>query len=108
MKFLKKMIIIFTILIAALAIGTYLFMQGKQFGGLPSGKRLERILKSASQPVKYTEDTTLVVSASIGISFYRIDNQANIKELLTQADNAMYEAKKKGKNCFSIYQETPY
>jgi len=69
---------------------------------------IERILKSASQPVKYTEDTTLVVSASIGISFYRIDNQANIKELLTQADNAMYEAKKKGKNCFSIYQETPY
>lgn len=69
---------------------------------------IERILKSASQPVKYAEDTTLVVSASIGISFYRIDNQANIKELLTQADNAMYEAKKKGKNCFSIYQETPY
>ena len=46
MKFLKKMIIIFTILIAAIAIGTYLFMQGKQFGELPSGKRLERILKS--------------------------------------------------------------
>jgi hypothetical protein len=46
MKFLKKMIITFTILIAAIAIGTYLFMQGKQFGELPSGKRLERILKS--------------------------------------------------------------
>ncbi len=40
------MIITFTILIAAIATGTYLFMQGKQFGELPSGKRLERILKS--------------------------------------------------------------
>jgi diguanylate cyclase (GGDEF)-like protein/PAS domain S-box-containing protein len=69
---------------------------------------ITRILKSASQPVEYTKDTTLVVSASIGISFYRIDNQVNIKDLLTQADNAMYEAKKKGKNCFSIYRETPH
>ena len=40
------MIITFTILIAAIAIGAYLFMQGKQFGKTPSGKRLERILKS--------------------------------------------------------------
>jgi diguanylate cyclase (GGDEF)-like protein/PAS domain S-box-containing protein len=69
---------------------------------------ITRILHLASQPVKYTEDITLIVSASIGISFYGIDNQVDTKILLTQADNAMYEAKKKGKNCFSIYQETPY
>ena len=46
MKFLKKMILTLVILIATLAIGTYIFMQGKQFGKTPSGKRLERILKS--------------------------------------------------------------
>ena len=46
MKFLKKMILTLVILIATLAIGTYIFMQGKQFGKIPSGKRLERILKS--------------------------------------------------------------
>lgn len=46
MKFLKKMIFTFILLIATLAIGTYVFMQGKQFGKAPSGKRLERILKS--------------------------------------------------------------
>jgi hypothetical protein len=46
MKLLKKMILTLVILIATLAIGTYIFMQGKQFGKIPSGKRLERILKS--------------------------------------------------------------
>ena len=46
MKFLKKMVLTLVILIATLAIGTYIFMQGKQFGKTPSGKRLERILKS--------------------------------------------------------------
>ena len=46
MKFLKKMILTLVILIATLSIGTYIFMQGKQFGKAPSGKRLERILKS--------------------------------------------------------------
>ena len=46
MKFLKKMILTLVILIATLSIGTYIFMQGKQFGKMPSGKRLERILKS--------------------------------------------------------------
>ena len=43
MKFLKKMILTLVILIATLSIGTYIFMQGKQFGKAPSGKRLERI-----------------------------------------------------------------
>jgi hypothetical protein len=46
MKLLKKMILTLVILIATLAISTYFFMQGKQFGKQPSGKRLERILKS--------------------------------------------------------------
>lgn len=46
MKFLKKMVLTLVILIATLSISTYFFMQGKQFGKQPSGKRLERILKS--------------------------------------------------------------
>lgn len=46
MQFLKKMIVTISLLIAVIAIGTYVFMQGKQFGKQPSGKRLERILKS--------------------------------------------------------------
>ena len=72
MKFLKKMIIIFTILIAAIAIGTYLFMQGKQFGELPSGKRLERILKSPHyKNGKFqngnVENYVLIMSLAIGL-----------------------------------------
>lgn len=46
MKLLKKMTLSIIILIAILAVITYFFMQGKQFGQQPSGLRLERIKKS--------------------------------------------------------------
>ena len=46
MKLLKKMTLSIIILITILAVSTYFFMQGKQFGQQPSGQRLERIKKS--------------------------------------------------------------
>jgi diguanylate cyclase (GGDEF)-like protein len=65
---------------------------------------IERILELANTPVQYGKDTTLQVSASIGISFYCTENQVSIGQLINQADNAMYEAKRKGKNCFCIFE----
>jgi len=70
----------------------------------PYEKMIERILELSNKPVKYGEDTKLKVSASIGISFYSSDNQVSIGQLINQADNAMYEAKRKGKNCFCIFE----
>jgi diguanylate cyclase (GGDEF)-like protein/PAS domain S-box-containing protein len=67
-------------------------------------KMIKRILELANTPVQYDKDTTLQVSASIGISFYCLDNQVFIAELINQADNAMYEAKRKGKNCFLLFE----
>lgn len=47
-------------------------------------------------------DEKVVISASIGITIYPADS-ADIEELLKQADQAMYEAKKQGRNRFSYY-----
>ncbi len=71
----------------------------------PYKMMLERLLKNANRPVKYTQEIELKVSASIGISFYCENNEVDINLLQEQADQAMYEAKKRGKNRFSIYGE---
>lgn len=66
---------------------------------------INRLLQIASTPIKYGDKIELKVSASIGISFYSLTNQVTIKELIAQADKAMYDAKNKGKNCFSVYRQ---
>ncbi|MDX9744196.1 MAG: diguanylate cyclase [Arcobacteraceae bacterium] len=71
----------------------------------PYEKMIERILELANTPVQYGKDTTFQVSASVGISFYCTENQVSIGQLINQADNAMYEAKRKGKNCFCIFEK---
>lgn len=44
------------------------------------------------------------ISSSVGISFYPEDSKS-LRDLLHFADNAMYEAKKSGKNNYCFYQE---
>ncbi len=59
---------------------------------------LERILESLAQP--YTiNDLSLSISASIGFSVYPKDN-ADLDTLMRHADQAMYQAKITGRNCF--------
>ncbi|MGR9013698.1 MAG: EAL domain-containing protein [Gammaproteobacteria bacterium] len=72
---------------------------------------LHRLLQVISEPVAIGSQT-VSVSASIGISIFPedcmdesvpIDDNTDPDTLLRQADQAMYQAKQDGKNCFHIY-----
>ena len=62
---------------------------------------LERLLLAASKPIKIGE-MVLHVSASIGVSFYPQDGK-NAGILMRHADQAMYQAKQSGKNCYHLF-----
>ncbi|WP_394233489.1 diguanylate cyclase domain-containing protein [Niallia oryzisoli] len=66
-------------------------------------KLVETILSEINQPFIINQQDILV-STSIGIAFYNNDGDA-IDKLIKKADIAMYQAKLKGKNTFSIYKE---
>jgi diguanylate cyclase (GGDEF)-like protein/PAS domain S-box-containing protein len=62
---------------------------------------LERLLLAASEPITIG-DIVLHVSASIGVSVYPQDGtDADI--LMRHADQAMYQAKQSGKNCYHLF-----
>ena len=61
---------------------------------------LQRIIKGVSEPIAVFE-TTAIVSASIGITFFPNDN--NVDKLLHHADQAMYQAKQGGKNRYAFF-----
>lgn len=63
----------------------------------------KRILDRMKEPI-IIESSEIVMSVSIGISRYPNDSKDK-KELLRQADIAMYHAKKVGKNCIRSYSE---
>jgi len=61
----------------------------------------QKIIQALNQP--YTSgDETIRLSASIGIAFYPND-AVTIKELLFNAERAMYDAKNAGRNCFNYF-----
>ncbi|MDO9268899.1 MAG: EAL domain-containing protein [Methylobacter sp.] len=62
---------------------------------------LHRLLQVISEPVSL-KNQAVSVSASIGISIFPEDN-TDPDTLLRHADQAMYQAKQEGKNCFHIY-----
>ncbi|MEG3767344.1 EAL domain-containing protein [Alteromonas sp. 14N.309.X.WAT.G.H12] len=62
---------------------------------------LNGLLKAASEPV--TIDTyTIQLSASIGVALYPKDH-TDADQLIRYADQAMYLAKQKGKNCYHLF-----
>ena len=69
--------------------------------GLPI---IERLLAAASEPVTF-EGACLSVSASIGVTFFPLAQLADADALLRQADQAMYQAKKQGKNRYCIFED---
>jgi diguanylate cyclase (GGDEF)-like protein/PAS domain S-box-containing protein len=60
----------------------------------------EKLLSVITEPIILDNHTT-TVSASIGISIYPINSQ-NSEDLIKQADLAMYEAKRLGKNRYEF------
>lgn len=63
---------------------------------------ISRQLDAISRPHILSTGEQVKVSASIGISLYPVDDVEPDK-LLRHADMAMYESKKKGKNCYSFF-----
>ena len=73
---------------------------------------LERLLAAAAQEVECCADTSLRVSASLGVVFYPQggaagDEQLDAEQLLRQADQAMYQAKLQGRNRYVIFDGNP-
>lgn len=68
-----------------------------------AGKVCEKIMQSFSEPIQVKE-YKLNMTLSIGISIYPND-ALDYQTLLKNADIAMYQAKKSGKNTFRYYQE---
>jgi diguanylate cyclase (GGDEF)-like protein len=63
---------------------------------------LQRLLIAAAEPVIYKQ-SLLQVSASLGVTQYpqAVDVDADL--LMRQADQAMYQAKLSGKNCYHLF-----
>lgn len=64
---------------------------------------IQRLLEAASKPIEIG-GYTLSVSASIGVTFYPQDTEADAETLLRQADRAMYQVKQSGKNHYKIFE----
>ena len=65
---------------------------------------IQKVQKNIKKPL-ISKSQEFNVGASIGISIYPNDGN-NIKELITKADDTMYEAKKEGKNRYQFYSDT--
>lgn len=63
---------------------------------------INRLLAAASKPI-ILGDSTLQVTASIGLTVYSHEEDVDADQLLRRADQAMYQAKLKGKNQFCFF-----
>ncbi len=65
-----------------------------------------KLIDVINQPLTI-EGQKIRISASIGITLFPLSDAADTYKLLQQADSAMYEAKRAGKNQFRFYTATP-
>lgn len=78
---------------------------GEEFGILMPNTNKEQALKAADRIRKIIEENTvefegeeISITVSVGIAVYR-EEMSDIDELLQEADRALYQAKKRGRNC---------
>ncbi|WP_198162707.1 sensor domain-containing diguanylate cyclase [Halobacillus mangrovi] len=62
----------------------------------------DRMMEKIIQPITIN-GFTLFISVSIGIASYP-EHGGNLEMLMTNADHALYEAKKKGRKCIEVYR----
>ncbi len=62
----------------------------------------EKIISAMQEPIEFKNSQEKSIGVSLGISIYP-NHTTNKKNLLEYADNAMYEAKKSGKNRYKIH-----
>lgn len=63
---------------------------------------LSRIIRTIQEPISLGSDS-VTIGASIGVTLFPFDNSA-AGSLLAHADQAMYQAKIAGKNCWHFYE----
>lgn len=68
----------------------------------PDHPFFERLVRELRKPVR-VGGTEMAVSASIGVTFYPQPGEIDADQLLRQADQAMYIAKKSGKNRITFF-----
>jgi len=63
---------------------------------------LDRLLEEVARPV-ILDGVSFSVSASLGVAFYPAGQELDADQLLRQADQAMYQAKRQGKNRYACF-----
>jgi len=84
----------------------FVMVLGELRNGLHAGLTGTRVIKSITQPIHWNGQQVRV-SASLGISVAPADGMEP-ETLLKKADEAMYVAKKSGKNGYSFFNEAIY
>lgn len=64
---------------------------------------LNRMLQEMNRVVVMIDGTELKVTASIGVGLYAGEQDVSVNQLVTQADQAMYQAKMQGKNSYCFF-----
>ncbi|QKF72925.1 multi-sensor domain-containing diguanylate cyclase [Aliarcobacter faecis] len=67
-------------------------------------KYLATKIKNALNSIEYIEGHINISTPSIGITLFN-DDSVSVKDLIKQADTAMYEAKKQGKNSIELFED---
>ncbi|MFZ5426319.1 MAG: diguanylate cyclase domain-containing protein [Thermodesulfobacteriota bacterium] len=84
----------------------FVMVLGELKKGLHAGITGNRVIKAITRPIPWREGF-VGVSASLGISVAPTDGMEP-DELLKKADEAMYVAKKSGKNGYAFFNESSY
>ena len=66
---------------------------------------LQRLLNAVAQPLM-VGSVPVQLSASLGVTCYPQGHEVEADQLLRQADQAMYQAKLAGKNCYGFFDAT--
>ncbi len=66
---------------------------------------VKKLIDNIALPVDFNDHHRMNVTASIGVYLQNTDTDNTPSTILTMADEAMYEAKLKGRNCYVLFDE---